>query len=316
MPTLRRTNAMALFLILVIGSSLTMGALAIWCLQISGRPGTNSKGAISLSLVLGGFCLIGLGLAFSIRHETRPLNGLFGLFSLPLIIAALVLAILGWMECAKSPNKYRHGKGMAVSTVVAGGFVILFVLSAFVVGVVEGVTEAKHRVSSRRQIEAGLNSYLSPPTLKFESFGFIYHYPGPPWRQVDARTFGPGRLLALATSDPVFFTVACKCFAPGDPEEQRFADFSKLILQKETTDYQLVQDKTLRGEGFCETRSEARANFQGNEYYYVSKTIITNDTGYYLQTWGPLEKADLIRSASEKVWAGFEVVPRRTTKSL
>jgi MFS family permease len=305
----------AVFLILVVGSSLTMGAFSILCFQISGRRGTNRKGAISLALLLVAFCLIGLAMAFSIRRETRPINGLMVLISGPLIIAALVVAIIGWIECAKSPARYLRGKGMAISTVVAGGLIMLLLIPPFVAGLIKGATYANEQALSRRQIQAPPYSQISPPTLKFEPFGFVYHHPGPPWRQVDARTFGPGRLLALVTADPIFFTVACKRYSAGDPEQQHFADSSKVILQNETTGYELVRTDTVRGESFCDTHLEARANFQGHDYYYVSRAITTNDTGYYLQTWGPVEKADLIRSAAKTVATGFEVIPRRATKS-
>ena len=115
----------------IVAVLLTLAGL-IKCYSVLRRPGTNAKCLISLMCVLGALCLSSvLGIA-GVLTKNETVGSLLRLVNagtaVCLLLGAIVLGMLGLMECQES-RKYKQGPAQAMWALAGTGLLIILGLT-------------------------------------------------------------------------------------------------------------------------------------------------------------------------------------------
>jgi hypothetical protein len=229
---------------------------------------------------------------------------LFFLFTIPVELCSVTLAVLGLRECARHSERYWQGKTIAVVLIVLGLSFSLAVAPLLVHGFNEAISGAKER-SQIRIHKAEL--------LDFKALGFVFHYPGSPWTQVDTRKLDPHRALALRRDGPVFFTISTTRVSPQDTQPMEgLVNSIKATMKRDTVSYQLIKESVVTRQGVTGWQMEMTASTQGHDSYYFDWVVVTNGFGYMLSAWARPESQPQLKTAVDQLFSDFELTePQR-----
>ena len=149
------------------------------CYSILRRPTANTKCLLSLMLVLGTLLISSvLGIAGALLPGESPgalLKLIIAGVAACLLLGAMVLAMLGLMECQERRSGYKQGPAQAMWALGASGLLITIGI-AWSMGNFPSLSEVLNR-----PIPTG------PPgtTLAFEDLNFRFRTPGTPWTLIE-----------------------------------------------------------------------------------------------------------------------------------
>jgi hypothetical protein len=250
-------------------------------------------------MLVGALLGFGAMLVLGRNPATRLVAGLM----FPVVAGAwmlsMVLAIIGLVQGRKRSSRSGDGKTIAIITLVFGAlFGAVVILPLSVAGLKGGINAARRG----KQMRAGSED------LKFTARNFLFRTPGMPWRQVDARNFGNGPVLALARPEPMYFTVVANQLKPGIPNPMpTIVELSKANVRSMATSYQLLREGEVTVGKMAGWQTEAEASIQGHEYFMVHWLFAADGFGYQLAVWGPKEMAAGINAESERLFEGFQL---------
>jgi hypothetical protein len=264
----------------------------------------NDKCWLSLLMLFGALLALFVGVAFASSPASHTLAGLFFLFAMPMELCSVALAVVGWIECARQPERYWQGKTIAA---------ILIVLSlsfglAIAPLLVRAFSVAMSRTRARSQMRAGRAELLD-----FKALGFVFHYPGAPWTQVDTSRLDPHRALALRRDGPISFIVSTTRLSPQDlnPMDGLISSI-KATMKRDAFAYHLIKEGNVTRRGIPGWQMEMTASTQGHNNYYIDWVAVTNGFGYMLSAWARTESESQLKADADELFSDFELTePQR-----
>jgi len=261
----------------------------------------NRRCLASLLLFLGSIVAFVIAAMLGKTSGGGGIAGLIFLCVIPAFVWSLVLAVRGFRQCSRYPDRYPRGKTAATVTLALGALFSLVLVPALFSGVSAAIAGAKARSQMSKR---------GPELLKFGALNCAFHSPEPPWTQTDARIFGRGPVLAFARPEPMFFTLCANGLEPGYSDAVKHVlELSKANVKGSSTSYQLLSEQKVAHNGLSGWQTETQASFQGHEFYLVHFVFATNGFGYQLAVWGgPSLKAE-VRQEAERLFSRFELTP-------
>jgi hypothetical protein len=265
------------------------------------KRGANKKCRRSLLMFLGAIVAVTIG-AFMVRTPgLRFLGGLLGMSAALIAGWALVLAVLGLIECAKHPRRYNGGKTYAILTLLVGTLMGV----PFMTGIISGMRDAiaaKPRNPSER---------FEPELLKFPHLNFAFKQPTSDWKQADPRMFGRGPVLAFAHG-PINFTLCSSPLEPGFPDARaRLVHVCKETIKRDAITYQQLSEQEVTRNGLGGWQIEGETNLCGHEFYIVHWIVATNGFGYQLAIFGPMKMAAQVKQEADALFSNFGIADQR-----
>jgi tetratricopeptide (TPR) repeat protein len=227
-------------------------------------------------------------LAPSLAPVSRLLSPLAGL----LWIMAVVMAFMGLREVARDREKYPHGKGQAITTLIVFGVILAVITLAYFVG--------------RSKLDA--NQPRGGTSLEFAEDNFRFKSPGRPWVKADAVKINKAaRMLFLRNLPQVFFMVI-----PEQVGTQFRTESLKEVVEAnvrsvaKSVKVLQEQPRTVSGlRGICIHR-EAKVSRQ--DIFYVHWVCVTNGWAYQLVTWGQLAQKQAVIAQAGEMMSRFEMI--------
>jgi len=270
---------------------------------------TEKNSRLSFFIFLGAFVTLFVAGFFSHNPDTRALGGLLGLLSLTSIVGSVVLGVLGWRKCARHPGRYQNSQIFAILTVIFGGLLSLFMVPAFIYGMVHGLSRVRAGQSTYQTSSDSTASDIHSRPLDFSEFNFVLQRPASPWERVNEMAFGTNTTVAFRRPDPMAFTIVAVRIPPMllDPRKS-VVQLSKTSLQKSAGWHNVVKEQEAIYNGVAGWQIETEASIQGHETYFVQWICATNGFGYQLTAWAPkASKSDLLYEC-DRLFADFELV--------
>ena len=166
----------------IVGEMLVWVALlggALKCWSTSRRPATNTKCALSLMIMLLALVFASGAGALIRKSGLSPelilVGGVLRLGMMAALVTAIVLAILGLVECSKRRDVYTQGRTQAIWALALAGVMCLIAG----VGFVRGLQRAAGFGTAAGQSQPG-------KILAFEDLNFQFRSPDRPWVAFDA----------------------------------------------------------------------------------------------------------------------------------
>jgi hypothetical protein len=234
------------------------------------------------------------------------LGGLIGLFGLVGVVLAFVLALQGIIGCISHPRLYARSIGTAAATLALSGVLGLALGPAYVRG--SRSDAARARLPAAPIASRTVLQQTAPELLHFEAFGFVFHAPGSPWKQIDAKLAGSGRILAMQRAGPIYFGIHAERLRPGVITAQvMFLQRLKASLEKEAVAYKIISEADATYNGITGRLLEVDVSVQGHPTYEQYWMFENNGIGYLLSTWGrdPLE-AD-VKTEAGRLFSDIEL---------
>jgi len=277
------------------------GALKCW--SISRRPATNTKCALSLMVVLLAFALAGglqelmknygpsSGLAFA--------SGILGLGMMAGLVTAIVLAILGLVECSKQRDLYTQGRAQAIWTLTLAGVISVIAGAGFI----KGLQQANGFGSVTGQNQPG-------NMLAFDDLNFRFRSPDRPWVSYDASRLNKASKLSFMRRNPeAYFTIiAEKVGTRVNFTAEQLAEVGKANLKAVAASCQVVSEGPWPVKGLNGLLVETEAQIGAYQFHYRHWYLATN--GYAYQLIGYSASADQQRAAGdlEDMLSRFELI--------
>jgi hypothetical protein len=245
--------------------------------------------------------LVGLLTSLCLAHFVdKGIGGLILLFvALPSWIVSIILGIFGWKHLARFQGRYAGdtSKIMAAVSLGLGGLLGLILIPFLIVGICAGIDNM--RAHSHR-------AYTDSDPLDFKDRNFVFHSPDNPWRQTDAKRFGPSAVLAFTRPEPMFFSIATARLELMllDPRK-RAVELSKNGLRKTAGSYHMVSEKEVTYNGLAGWQIETEVALQGHDFYFVQWIFATNGFGYELSTWGPPATKSALKDETSRLCEDF-----------
>ena len=232
--------------------------------------------------------------------------GLILILAVLAAVLACVLAVLGLFECRRHPRFYLSSIGMAAATLACCGVLGLM----FSLTILRGVATASARPQLRNlQVAREMAPKpAGPELLHFEALGFVFHAPGAPWKQVNAKAAGPGRVLAMERAGPIYFTIYAERLKPGTISAQDlFLQRLKAGFQRDAVAYKIISEPDAMYNGIAGRLLEVDVSVQGHPTYEQYWMFENNGIGYVLSTWGrdPLEED--VKTEASRLFSDIEL---------
>lgn len=220
--------------------------------------------------------------------------------ALPIWIFSLIVATLGLIDLAKSPDRQiGNSQIFAVLTLIFGGLLGFVMVPAMIHGVGADFT-------GLRTQRAVAHSGAEP--LDFRDHNFVFYTPSPPWQQAPAKALGQNTVVAFTRPDPMYFKLVVDRIELMllDPRKH-VAELSKTSLRQSATYYHLVNEREATYNGLAGWQTETELSLNGHDFYCMQWVFATNGFGYQLTSWAPAtEKTNLLQE-SRRMFADFEL---------
>lgn len=272
------------------GLALVWGAMKCW--SISRRPATNTKCVLSLMIVLLLFVFAGCSQAL-LKNGGSSFGLLLGLGIVALVtlaglITAMVLAILGLVECSKQRFLYTQGRAQASWTLALVGVMWVFIGAAFIKGVQRAYSLGPVAAQGR------------PGNVQvFDDLNFRFRSPDHPWVSFDATRLNKASQLSFMRRDPeaLFFIIAEKMGPQANFTTEQLAEVGKANLQAKAASCRVVSEVPWPVKGLNGLLVETDAQVGAYQFHYRHWYLVTN--GYAYQLIGNSPSADQQREAGE-----------------
>jgi len=253
------------------------------------------KCALSLGLVIAAVWLFIIGI-ITAGSGHRLAAGSLGLLTIPMVPAAVVLAIVGLRDLARNPRK-AGGRGMAITTLWIGGLMGLILLPMLIAGIkggIQGARRARERIAYAR-------------LLRFPAEQFVIHTPDPPWIQMNVKNYGSFAVAGFAQPGPISSIVMVTNLGPAAAKFQdRLVGWCKLAEMRVANPWHIMSEGNVERNGVNGWQFETVGYDQGHEVYAVTWVVTTNGFGYVLRTWSTLDLMARTKEGADYIYSRFE----------
>jgi tetratricopeptide (TPR) repeat protein/transglutaminase-like putative cysteine protease len=277
---------------------LTVGGI-LMCLAIIRRPTTNTKCVLALILVLVAFLVSGVlsvAATFLTSDAAAEVLGLVRtLGSIALLLAAIVVGILGLLECQDRRSVFKQGSAQAAWALIISAVLVTASLS---------LGDFSSLLSSFASAQVGAPG----EPLVFEDRNFRFRSPGVPWKTSDTNSTGRRALLAFERTTPeMSLTVMADKYGQGFTTEQ-LAESGKGLLRKGFSAEKVLERKPLSLGGLDGIQLETRATSGRKELLTVQWYCFTNGFGYQLVSTGPWRNRRQVAREASQLFSLFECI--------
>jgi len=286
-----------------------VGALVagiVKCCLIARRPTTSAKALSSLIILLGAWAMMGAFTPLLQRSGPTPVRSIvapaIGLLMAGSIVASIVMAILGLIDCARRRDIYKQGAWQAVSALSVNALFIAFMVAAF-------FSNARSRSMA--------SSQRSAPVI-FTNLNFSLALPGRPWTHWNAERINPNATFAMMRLSPgMFFMVIGEVLgAETTLTAETYSDLVRTSIRSRAESVVPLGERHMVRKGVDGVEMETRATLAPNEIHYVHRLIVTNGYAYQIFVWGDPKERRLIRTEAESIFSGFSLLePARVAGS-
>jgi tetratricopeptide (TPR) repeat protein len=274
--------------------------LGAWhCFNISRRPTTNTKCALSLMSILLIFAVSNIlsmmASALIPARGTYVVSVLIGLISLGLVVCAVVLGIIGLVEYANTPGQYTQGRAQAIWALVLSGICCLILLGGAVVGII--------RSQSPRAITG-----QPAPTVVNTALNFRFRPPAPSWVSLDMSKVNKSAQFGFMRREPEVYFMA---IVEALNNESQFdtgglANLALTQMRAATRSTREVSREEHVVNGLSGLLVESEAETSHGEIHYVRWYCVTNGWSYQLVGWGKTSERQDVASEVRQALAGFD----------
>ncbi len=288
----------ALFWLLLLGGGI------VKCVAISRRPGTNTKCALGLALLLSSWATGAASVLMRTLLEPGSVTAVTciavaAVLMLGLLVASLVLAILGLVEVRRQPEVFRQGRAQAVWTLGLSGLLLLGGLGTAV-------------SASRRWAGVGGIDRTTQPgqVLTFEELNFRFRAPERPWVSYDAKKLDPAIQLGFLRRSPqiVFNVIAERIGADAEMSTTSLVEIGEAHLRSAATALRILGENPFNVHGLDGILVDSEATIRGQTSRCAHWFCVTNGFAYQLAGSGPQAEGPRIASAFRELLSRFELI--------
>lgn len=276
----------------------------ILCAVRMRRPGAVRKCYLSFILFAAGWLLCGALSSIGKTSGNALAGSLAGLLVFAVMgIPAVILAILGLSEVRRA-GPGATGKAPAVTTLVFAALALVFVIGAFGLGVLKGVTQ-----SAELRAEFAPREGAPEPAEVFQERGFSIQPPRP-WIKIDAKQLNSEAAVGYLRSRPqvYFMIIAEKLEKDSDLDLRTLVDAVKANLAGAAQESKLIEEKeeSLNGVGGIRLVYEATIDKQAFTYrYWIHRAPAC---AFQLVAWGTRSDGAGVVAEAAKAFASFSLL--------
>jgi len=270
------------------------------CLNISSRPTTNTKCALSLMCVLLAFAAVGVGGTVAsigpAAAGTPMLMVGMGLFVMMSIAAAIVLGIIGLIEYAGAHGQYTQGRAQAIWALALSTVIGLLLIGGFIAGLAHAQSlRAGNGRPAVAVTNAALNYRFRPPQA---------------WMQWAVTNVNKDAQFGFIRQRPEVYLIGVAeiCGNESILNNKSLADLGFTRMQSVSRSARELSRTPYAINGLQGLLVECNAETMNNSLYYVRWCCVTNGWAYQILGWGRQSDRRQIDAEVRLALNGFDVL--------
>jgi hypothetical protein len=247
------------------------------------RPTANRKGFLSFIVFAVGWLLYA---AAASLIQFAGLSRLWAVLAVGVFflssLSAIVLAILGLAEMRAHRERYREGKGPAITTLALGGLLLSALIAALGLGFVHGFKQAMERSASR----TGAGGNAGAPAV-FEELRFSVRPPHP-WVRTDIGKLNPAATVGFLRAKPevYFMIIAERLGEDSELTQETLVGVVKANIASGASDLKVLEEQPEVMSGAPGVRLVIHATVNNLPLTYRYWIHASPEVAYQLISWG------------------------------
>ncbi len=276
----------------------------ILCAVRMRRPGAVRKCYGSFILFAAGWLLCGAISSIGKTSGNAVASSLAGLLVFAAMgIPAVILAILGLSEVRRA-GPGATGKAPAVTTLVFAALALVFIIGAFGLGVLKGVTK-----SAEFRAELAPREGSPEPAEVFREQGFSIQPPRP-WIKIDAGQLNREAAVGYLRSRPqvYFMIIAEKLEKDSELDLRTLVDVVKANLAGAAQESKLIEEKEESLNGVAGIRLVYEATIEKQAFTYRYWIHRAPSCAFQLVAWGTRGDGAAVVAEAAKAFDSFRLL--------
>ncbi len=276
-------------------------AAILKCIGMLRKPDTNRLCAIALTLAFGALGLLPvLGVLALAKPPILAAILAVSLAYWSLLVAAVVTAIIGLVQCSMRRDLYRHGRGPAIWALVIACSLILIGI-----GSVVSRTYGVDLTSGLRTADAGRTR-----ARIFEDLNFRMLVLPQGWSDIDMSKVNEDATVGYIRRNPVVFfvVIAERLGVETGMTSDALAAMAQGVMRSAASEVTIGESEATRVGGIDGLLFDSTATVHGKHLAYTHWVAAHNGYGYQLMAWGERANARAVARESAVVREHFALL--------